>query len=101
MDAETWVDACQDMDRRAQRMGRVNLTKYPYVEPHTGEVVKSAEDRERVVKAFGMHAAEHGIDERHNDELADKLKDRERAKKDRRKTARKAIREAVRATRAG
>lgn len=99
VDEETWVDACEAMDRRARRMGRANLTKYPYVEPHSGEVCHSASDRDRIAKAYGFHAAEHGIDGRFNDELADKLKDRERNKKDRLKNARKSIREAVRASR--
>ncbi len=98
-DEETWLNACEDMDRRAQRQGRVGRTRYPYIEPHSGILVNSADDRERVMKSHGFHSAEHGIDSRHNDELADKLKDRERHKKEKRKNARRAIREAARASR--
>jgi len=98
IEEEDFRAACEDMDRRAQRSGKVGLTKYPYIEPHTGEVVNSAEDVVRVAKAHGLHAAEHGIDERHNDEFADKLKDRERAKKERRREARKNLREAIKAS---
>ena len=38
------------------------LTKYPYVEPHSGEVVHSKEHREETMKRMGFHAAPHGID---------------------------------------
>lgn len=95
LNEEEWGEACRAMDARAKRRCKVTLTRYPYVEPHTGEVVHSAAHREEVVKRYGLHAAEHGIDERFNDELADKLKDRERDRKDRLKKARREIRAAL------
>lgn len=85
---EEWNDAGKEMERRACRR-RVSLTRYPRIEPHTGLEVKSREHEAEVVKHAGYHTAEHGLDERHNDELADKLKSQRQAREDRRKAIRK------------
>jgi hypothetical protein len=66
-------DWLSQMARDFVRPSKANLTKYPRIEPHTGEVVNSREDEVRVMKAMGMHAAHHGIDERYNDEACDNL----------------------------
>ncbi len=47
---------------------RVYWTKFPYVEPHTGEVVHSKEHRAEVIKRMGFHVAEHGVNERYDDQ---------------------------------
>lgn len=52
---------------------KAHLTKYPRVEPHSGEIVNSRDDEVRVMKAMGLHAAPHGINERYNDEACDTL----------------------------
>jgi hypothetical protein len=73
---EEWLEAGRQMELRAQRSGasRAGLTKYPRIEPHTGALVNSRDDEVRAMKAFGMHAAPNGIDERYNDEACEKLK---------------------------
>jgi len=84
---EDWVELNKAQDRRACRR-KANLTRYPRFEPHTGLVVKSREHEMEVVKHAGYHVAEHGLDERHNDELADRLKQ----KRDRMESRRREIR---------
>lgn len=54
---------------------KAGLTRYPYVEPHSGQVVKSAEHRAEVLKSMGFHAAPHGIDNRYDDAPNDKARD--------------------------
>lgn len=76
---------------------RAYLTKYPYVEPHTGEVVNSAEDVVRVTKAYGLHAADHGINERYHDETSERLRNRERERKEKLRGAARELREILKA----
>lgn len=79
---EEWDAGSLAMDRRAYRK-KANLTRYPRIEAHTGEVVNSREHEKETLKRMGYHAAENGIDERYNCEASEKLKDRTRALKDR------------------
>lgn len=57
------------------RPRRAGLTRYPYVEPHSGVLVKSAEHRSEVLKSMGFHAAPHGIDERYDNAPNEKARD--------------------------
>lgn len=79
---EEWDAGALAMDRRAQRR-KANLTRYPRIESHTGEIVTSREHEKETLKRMGFHAAENGIDERYNDETSEKLKDRQRAVRER------------------
>lgn len=83
-----WQEAGKAMDRRAYRR-RANLTRYPRIEPHTGELVKSRDHEHEVVKAAGFHVAEHGINDAYHDELSEKLRSNRVAMEDRRKAIRK------------
>lgn len=84
---EEYQAECKRMDIKAQLSGasRAGLTKYPRIEPHTGELVNSRDDEARVMKAFGMHAAPHGINERFNDEACEKLKSARQKREQRRR----------------
>lgn len=86
---EEWEDGGRRMDLRAQRTGKACLTRYPRVEPFTGEVVKSREHEKETLKRMGFHAAEHGVNDNFNDETTEKLKDRNRAIKERREKIKK------------
>lgn len=75
---EDWDHYGKQMELRAQRSGnsRANLTKYPRIEPHTGALVNSRDDEVRAMRAYGMHPAENGIDERYDDESCEILRDK-------------------------
>lgn len=85
---EEWLAAGKEMDRRAGRV-RANLTRYPRIEPHTGELVKSRHHEMEVVKRAGYHVAEHGINEKYDDEVSQQLKDKRLAMEERRRAIRK------------
>ena len=53
---------------------KAGLTRYPYIEPHSGEIVTSKEHREETMKRLGFHEAPHGINENHHDETSEKIK---------------------------
>lgn len=85
---EDWDEIAKGELIEAQRR-RSSLTKFPYIEPHTGEVVKSKEHREEVLRAHGYHKAEHGINDAYNDELCDKLRTQRQAAEQRKRDIRK------------
>lgn len=85
---EEWSDACVAMDRRAAKK-KANLTRYPRIETHTGELVTSREHEKETLKRMGFHAAEHGVNEKFNDEHTEKLKSKQQALKDRKERIRK------------
>lgn len=85
---EEWNEAGQQMNRRAA-VRRANLTRYPRIEPHTGELVKSRDHEMEVVKHMGYHVAEHGVNDAHNDELAEKLRSQRIAREERRRKIQK------------
>jgi hypothetical protein len=91
---KAWLNARVFEDTRSSR---AYLTKFPYVEPHTGEVVNSPEDVVRVTKAYGLHAAEHGKNERYDDEFSHQLRARERDRKDKLRAAGREVREILKA----
>lgn len=73
---------------------RAYLTKFPYVEPHSGMVVTSKEHRDEVMKKMGFHKAEHGVNEKYHDETAELMRrkrqdlaERRRAMDERRRSA--------------
>ena len=70
---ELWSEACRNEVLKEPKR-RVNLTSYPRIEPHTGEVVNSRDDEVRAMKAHGMHAAPHGVNEAFDDETCHNLK---------------------------
>lgn len=72
---EDWDAACRDVERQAARR-RANLTRYPRIETHTGEIVTSREHEKELTKRMGFHAAEHGVNERFDDETCVKLKEK-------------------------
>lgn len=69
----TWLS---QLSRDLLRPSKAGLTKYPYIEPHSGELVKSAEHRKEIWKRMGLHEAPHGINERYNDEAVHNLNQR-------------------------
>lgn len=73
------------LNRDHLRPSKANLTRYPRFEPHSGVVVNSREDEVRVMKAMGMHAAPHGVDERYDDEACDSLRKRRMERERRRR----------------
>ena len=74
---EDWQDASLAMDRRAQRsVGKAGLTRWPYFDAATGVEVKSKEHRAEVWKAHGMHEAEHGVNEKYDDEACHQQKEK-------------------------
>lgn len=76
---EEWAQYGKEMELRAQRSSssKAGLTKYPRIEPHTGALVNSRDDEVRAMKAMGMHAAPHGVNEAYNDETCERLKDKQ------------------------
>lgn len=50
---------------------RTYLTKYPRIEPHTGELVTSKEHETETVRAMGYHAAPNGVNEAYDDSESD------------------------------
>lgn len=60
-------DWLSQLTRDHIRPTKANLTKYPYIEPHSGELVHSAEHRKEVWKRMGLHEAKHGIDDRYSE----------------------------------
>lgn len=85
---EIWDCAVSEMQRLSYRK-KPSLTKYPYVEPHTGELVKSKEHREEVMAAHGYHKAENGVNDEYDDELSYQLKSKRQAMEKRRADIRK------------
>lgn len=73
---EDWRDASKAMDLRAQRTGKANLTRWPYVDPYTGVQVDSPDHRKDVWAAHGMHEADHGVNEKYDDEACHALKEK-------------------------
>jgi hypothetical protein len=45
---------------------RAYLTKWPHIEPHSGEMVHSKEHEKELLTRLGYHAAPHGVDERYS-----------------------------------
>lgn len=96
---DDWDDIAKQEEIRAQRHNRASLTRYPRIEPHTGLEVKSREHEAETLKMMGYHKAEHGIDQRHDDEtayaLGEKRKAREKRRSDIRKKREAYIREGI------
>jgi len=52
------------------KSSRAYLTKYPRIEPHTGEIVKSKDHEKETIKRMGFyeghHGGRHGVDRRYD-----------------------------------
>lgn len=86
---EDWDDIAKQEELHAQRSRRVSLTRYPRIEPHSGELVKSKEHEAETLKRLGFHKAENGIDPNHDDETAYALGEKRKAREKRRADIRK------------
>jgi hypothetical protein len=69
-------DWLSQLSRDCLRPQKAYLTKFPYFEPHSGELVSSPEHRSEVWRRMGLHEAKHGINERYNDEASHNLNQR-------------------------
>lgn len=71
-----WAQACADQDKDAARRRKAGLTRYPYIEPQSGVLVKSKEDRDRVWAAKGYKEWKHDGDESGFSETDHQIKER-------------------------
>lgn len=85
---DDWDQISSDELKASQRK-RTYLTRYPRIEPHTGLTVSSRADELEKVRAAGFHVAEHGINEKFDDDTSEFQRAKRRAQEERKVAIRK------------